>query len=145
MPAPLDVRYSSSMSVGSKLSVLVFRGVLSVLVSGCAESTPVGDAGTLLSCEEARGLASAWLNPATEAASSCTSVEECTMWVPSQSPDRTFGLCAIAVRRDAVDALEAGWSAESVRIGMLSVPCNEGVLCVGTSLACTEGRCTIEE
>ncbi len=118
--------------------------VLFVLVSACAESTPGGDAGTLLSCEEARSLASAWLNPATEAASNCISVEECTTWSPSEPPDRAFGLCTRAVRRDAVDALEAGWSAESVRIGMLSVPCNEGVLCVGTSLACTAGRCAIE-
>lgn len=131
--------------IESKVSGLVLVLMLSGFVSACAESTPVGDAGTLLSCEEARGLASAWLNPAVEAASSCTSVEECTTWVPSHSPGRTFGLCPLAVRRDAADALESGWSAESVRIGMLSVPCNEGVLCVGTSLACTEGRCTIEE
>jgi hypothetical protein len=131
--------------VGSRVVALVLLVVLSVLVSGCTESTPVGDAGTLLSCEEARGLARTWLNPAIDAASSCTSVEECTTWSPSEPPDRAFGLCSRAVRRDAVDALEAGWSAESVRIGMLSVPCNEGVLCVGTSLACTEGRCTIEE
>lgn len=118
--------------------------VLFALVSACAESTPVGDAGTLLSCEEARSLASAWLNPATEAASNCASVDECTTWVPSQPPDRTFGLCPRAVRRDAADALEAAWSAESVRIGMLAMPCNEGVACVGTSLACTAGRCAIE-
>lgn len=131
--------------IESKVSGLVLVLMLSGFVSACAESTPVGDAGTLLSCEEARGLASAWLNPAVEAASSCTSVEECTTWSPSEPPDRAFGLCTRAVRRDAVDALEAGWSTESVRIGMLSVPCNEGVLCVGTSLACTEGRCTIEE